>query len=77
MSGRFHGRLITAAFFRLLLGSAERSPHDVGLLPRLHGTATLSIVMVSVGFLRGCCDRVLLQPPENMLSMVMVSVGFL
>ena len=34
-----------------LLGSAKRSPRDVGLLPRRHKTATLSMGMVMLGFL--------------------------
>ena len=29
----------------------QHSPRDVGLLPRLHGTAALSMVMISAGFL--------------------------
>ena len=39
---------------RLFFGG-QHSRRDVGLLPRLHGTAALSMVMVSAGFL---------QPPE-------------
>ena len=34
-----------------LLGSAKRSPRDVGLLLRRHKTATLSMGMVILGFL--------------------------
>ena len=46
-------RLDTAAqgWLQTLLGSAKRSPRDVGLLPRRHKTATLSMVMVILGFL--------------------------
>ena len=38
---------------RLFFGG-QHSRRDVGLLPRLHGTAVLSMVMVSAGLLQGC-----------------------
>ena len=34
-----------------LFFGGQHSPRGVGLLPRLHETATLSMVMVSAGFL--------------------------
>ena len=50
---RGSSRLNTAerGWLQPLLGSAKRSPRDVGLLPRRHKTATLSMVMVLLGFL--------------------------
>ena len=50
---RFSGRLNTTArgWLQTLLGSAKRSPRDVGFLPRRHKTAALSMVMVILGFL--------------------------
>ena len=66
VSGHFSGSLNMAArgWLQTLLGSAERSQcwlsvgllcggqHSrVGLLPSLHGTAALSMVRVSAGFL--------------------------
>ena len=50
---RGSSRLDTAAqgWLQTLLGSAKRSPRDVGLLPRRHKTATLSMVIVILGFL--------------------------
>ena len=50
---RGSSRLNAAArgWLQTLLGSAKRSPRDVGLLPRRHKTATLSMVMVILGFL--------------------------
>ena len=54
---RGSSRLNTAerGWLQTLLGSAKRSPRDVGLLPRRHKTAT---VMLLLGFLGGCCIAV-------------------
>ena len=62
---RGSSRLNTAerGWLQTLLGSAKRSPRDVGLLPRRHITATLSMVMVLLGFLSGCCVAVHPRPP--------------
>ena len=50
---RGSGRLNTAArgWLQASLGSVKRSPRHVGLLPRRHKRATLSMVMVILGFL--------------------------
>ena len=48
---------------RLFLGG-QHSRRDVGLLRRLHGKDALSMVMVNVGFLWGCCVGTIPQPPE-------------
>ena len=42
----------------------QHSRRDVGLLPRLHGTAALSMVMVSAGFLWAVVSQ-LQRPPEH------------
>ena len=57
--GHFSSRLNTVAqgWLQTFLGSNKQSPRDIGLLPRLHGTATLSMGCA-------CSDTITILGPE-------------